>query len=123
MRKLDSVSQADGRDDRSEWRSVTMPFDVPLMSVSPPPFSYLFILSLHRQIINRVQIHPHLDPAAPKYAGQPIDVTLTITSSFHWSGSSEARENEHTMRYDVACEMDSGWLVCGPKRGEYIAQV
>jgi hypothetical protein len=34
MRETDATSQADTSDERSEWRTVTMPFDVPLMSVS-----------------------------------------------------------------------------------------
>ncbi|KAG8722315.1 hypothetical protein FRC08_004153 [Ceratobasidium sp. 394] len=104
MRKIDSQSQSDTRNEDSQWRTVTMPFDVPLMN-----------------IVNRVQITPHLDPTSQNYAGQPVDVTLIITSSFHWSGSRQGVKDKCMMRYDVACEMDSGWLVCGPKRGEYLA--
>ncbi|KAG9122741.1 hypothetical protein FRC07_000745, partial [Ceratobasidium sp. 392] len=103
VRKIDSGLQSEGKE-HSEWRTVMMPFDVPLMN-----------------IINRVQITPQLDPGVQKYAGQPIDVTLTITSSFHWSGLGQGSESQCIMRYDVVCEVDSGWLVCGPKRGEYLA--
>ncbi|KAG8779998.1 hypothetical protein FRC12_023598 [Ceratobasidium sp. 428] len=104
MRTIDLESQSDERSEASKWRTVTMPFDVPLMN-----------------IVNRVRISPHIDLGVQKYAGQPIDVTLTITSSFHWSGLGQEGESGTIMRYDVACEMDSGWLVCGPKRGEYMA--
>lgn len=66
---------------------------------------------------------PQLDPNTPQYAGQPVNVAVTIGACFHWSGSTETTEGKHTMRYDVVCDMDSGWLVSGPKRGEYVAQV
>ncbi|KAF8602104.1 hypothetical protein BDV93DRAFT_557875 [Ceratobasidium sp. AG-I] len=72
-----------------------------------------------------VQVHlcsTQLDPDIPKYAGQPVDVAITIAACFHWSGSNENAEGKHPMRYDVVCDMDSGWLVSGPKRGEYTAQ-
>ncbi|KAF8602102.1 hypothetical protein BDV93DRAFT_220356 [Ceratobasidium sp. AG-I] len=105
MRKVDSESQSDSRDERCEWRTVTMPFDVPLMN-----------------IVNRVRMTPQLDPDVPKYAGQPVDVAVTIAACFHWNGSNENAEEKHPMRYDVVCDMDSGWLVSGPKRGEYTAQ-
>lgn len=26
------------------------------------------------------------------------------------------------MRYDVLSDMESGWLISGPKRGEYVAE-
>ncbi|KAG8739481.1 hypothetical protein FRC10_005577 [Ceratobasidium sp. 414] len=84
MRRVDSQSQSDVRDEGSEWRTVTMPFDVPLMN-----------------IVNRVQITPHLDSKAQNYAGQPIDITLNITSSFHWSGLGQGTEDKCMMRYDM----------------------
>jgi hypothetical protein len=57
------------------------------------------------------------------YAGQPLDVTVSIEASFHWAGSVEDSEMKYMMRYDVLSDMDSGWLINGPKRGEYVAQV
>ncbi|QRV95141.1 Trafficking protein particle complex subunit 10, TRAPPC10 [Ceratobasidium sp. AG-Ba] len=104
LRRLDMESPLDKKDEDSSWRTVTMPFDVPLMN-----------------IINRVQITPKLATGSQTYAGQPIDVALTISSLFHWSGLGPESEKSCMMRYDMACETDSGWLVCGPKRGEYIA--
>ncbi|QRW09373.1 Trafficking protein particle complex subunit 10, TRAPPC10 [Ceratobasidium sp. AG-Ba] len=104
LRRLDMESPLDTRDEDSSWRTVTMPFDVPLMN-----------------IINRVQITPKLATGSQTYAGQPVDVALTISSLFHWSGLGPESEKSCMMRYDMACETDSGWLVCGPKRGEYIA--
>ncbi|CAE6477396.1 unnamed protein product [Rhizoctonia solani] len=105
MREIDSESQVDTSDERSKWRTVTMPFDVPLMN-----------------IVNRVKITPQLLPGALIYAGQPLEVVVTIEASFHWSGSAEDSATKHMMHYDVLSDMDSGWLINGPKRGEYIAQ-
>ncbi|KAL5640439.1 hypothetical protein ACGC1H_007628 [Rhizoctonia solani] len=105
MREIDADSQLDTSDERSKWRTVTMPFDVPSMS-----------------IVNRVKVTPQLLPSALIYAGQPLEVTVTIESSFHWSGSTRDSETKYTMHYDVLSDMDSGWLINGPKRGEYIAQ-
>ncbi|KAJ1302850.1 hypothetical protein OPQ81_003152 [Rhizoctonia solani] len=105
MREIDGDSQSDTSHESSKWRTVTMPFDVPLMS-----------------IVNRVKITPQLSPSTLVYAGQPLDVTVTIEASFHWSGSVEDAETKYVMRYDVLSDMDSGWLINGPKRGEYIAQ-
>ncbi|CAE6360024.1 unnamed protein product [Rhizoctonia solani] len=105
MREIDANSQVDTSDERSKWRTVTMPFDVPLMS-----------------IVNRVKVTPQLPPSTLVYAGQPLDVIVSIETSFHWAGSLEDSETEYMMRYDVLSDMDSGWLINGPKRGEYIAQ-
>ncbi|KEP53205.1 TRAPPC10 domain protein [Rhizoctonia solani 123E] len=105
MREIDADSQLDTSDERSKWRTVTMPFDVPSMS-----------------IVNRVKVAPRLSPSALIYAGQPLEVTVTIEASFHWSGSARDPETKYTMHYDVLSDMDSGWLINGPKRGEYIAQ-
>ena len=66
---------------------------------------------------------PQLDPNIPKYAGQPVDVAVAIGACFRWSGPNETAEGKCLMRYDVVSDMDSGWLINGPKRGEYIAQV
>ncbi|KAF8753924.1 Trafficking protein particle complex subunit 10, TRAPPC10 [Rhizoctonia solani] len=105
MRETDANSQTETLDERSKWRTVTMPFDVPLMT-----------------IVNRVKVVPRLPPSTTMYAGQPLDITVSIEASFHWAGSSEDAETKYMMRYDVLSDMDSGWLVNGPKRGEYIAQ-
>ncbi|KAH7339043.1 trafficking protein particle complex subunit 10 [Rhizoctonia solani] len=105
MREIDASSQLDTLDESSKWRTVVMPFDVPLMS-----------------IINRVKVGPQISPGTLIYAGQPLDVTVIIEASFHWSGSAEDSEAKYMMRYDVISDMDSGWLINGPKRGEYIAQ-
>lgn len=105
MKETDSGSQFETSDERSRWRTVTLPFDVPLMN-----------------IINRVRVVPQISSGALVYAGQPLDVTVTIEASFHWGGSKEELESKHLMRYDVLSDMDSGWLISGPKRGEYIAQ-
>ncbi|KAG8684955.1 hypothetical protein FRC11_011373 [Ceratobasidium sp. 423] len=105
MREIDEDSQLDTSDEGSGWRTVTMPFDVPLMN-----------------IINRVKVVPQLPPGTLMYAGQPLDVTVTIEACFHWSGSTGDSGAKYLMRYDVLSDMDSGWLINGPKRGEYIAQ-
>ncbi|KAF8713679.1 Trafficking protein particle complex subunit 10, TRAPPC10, partial [Rhizoctonia solani] len=105
MRETDANSQTETLDERSKWRTVTMPFDVPLMT-----------------IVNRVKVVPRLPPSTTMYAGQPLDITVSIEASFHWAGSSEDADTKYMMRYDVLSDMDSGWLVNGPKRGEYIAQ-
>jgi hypothetical protein len=126
MKELDSKSQSDTADEQSRWRTVTMPFDVPLMSVCRTVICKLpqkFDFHAAIQIINRVRIIPQLPSGALVYAGQPLDVTVTIEACFHWGGSKEDLESKHMMRYDVLSDMDSGWLISGPKRGEYMAWV
>lgn len=60
------------------------------------------------------------------YAGQPINTTLTIQTSFHWGLRSEAaKKAEFKMRFDVDVPVVpvADWLVCGRKRGEFFAKV
>jgi hypothetical protein len=57
----------------------------------------------------------------PIYAGQPINATLIFKTSFHWA-EKEGKQRCYTMRYDVE-ERVKDWLLCGRKRGDFIATV
>lgn len=58
------------------------------------------------------------------YAGQPIQVLLSVNTSFHWGpGTYEGkREKTYRMRFDVE-ELLNDWLVSGQKRGDFLAKV
>ena len=58
------------------------------------------------------------------YAGQPIQVLLSISTSFHWGPGTyeEKKEKTYKMRFDVE-ELLSDWLVSGQKRGDFLAKV
>ena len=73
----------------------------------------------------RIRIHSSSfgsrEKPAPIYAGQLISGTLSINTSLHW-GDPESKQHEYTLRYDIE-ERIKDWLVCGRKRGEFIARV
>ncbi|KAF8136643.1 trafficking protein particle complex subunit 10 [Boletus edulis] len=87
------------------WREIRIPVDVPRMNA-------------------RIKIHstPLEGPEkpAPIYAGQPISGTLSISTSLHW-GDPESKLQKYVLRYDIE-ERIKDWLVCGRKRGEFIAR-
>lgn len=56
----------------------------------------------------------------PIYAGQPLAGTLSIKASLHWSDP-ESKRLKYSLRYDIE-ERVKDWLVCGRKRGEFVAQ-
>lgn len=58
------------------------------------------------------------------YAGQPIQVLLSINTSFHWGPGADEGKKEKTyrMRFDVE-ELLDDWLVSGQKRGDFLARV
>ena len=56
------------------------------------------------------------------FAGQPISVMLTITTSFHWAPLEDADIESYLLRYDIE-EVTKDWLVSGRKRGDFIATV
>ena len=71
----------------------------------------------------------HLTPEAKPsdrrslYAGQPIQVLLSINTSFHWGPRThEGKEKTYKMRFDVE-ELLDDWLVSGQKRGDFLARV
>jgi len=72
----------------------------------------------------RIKIHasPFDSPENPAliYAGQPISGTLSIRTSLHW-GDAESKRQKYILRYDIE-ERIKEWLVCGRKRGEFIAR-
>jgi len=72
----------------------------------------------------RIKIHasPFDSPENPAliYAGQPISGTLSIRTSLHW-GDTESKRQKYILRYDIE-ERIKEWLVCGRKRGEFIAR-
>ncbi|KAH7915010.1 trafficking protein particle complex subunit 10 [Hygrophoropsis aurantiaca] len=98
-------------DSFSSWREIKIPVDVPRanivaaarIGIHPTPFS--------------AEIAPYKLP--PTYAGQPISCTLNVITSFHWS-EGESKNQRYVMRYDVE-EMVKDWLVCGRKRGDFVA--
>jgi hypothetical protein len=61
------------------------------------------------------------DPASPIYAGQPIPATLILKTSFHWA-EKEGKQPFYKMRYDIE-ERIKDWLLCGRKRGDFVATV
>jgi hypothetical protein len=62
-----------------------------------------------------------LDQLPSIYAGQPINATLIFKTSFHWA-EKEGKQRCYTMRYDVE-ERVKDWLLCGRKRGDFVATV
>ncbi|KAF8559837.1 hypothetical protein OG21DRAFT_1453301 [Imleria badia] len=91
------------------WKEIRIPVDVPRMN-----------------IIAAARIRIHSSPlgspekSAPIYAGQPITGTLSIRTSLHW-GDAESKRQKYILRYDIE-ERIKDWLVCGQKRGEFIAR-
>ena len=99
------------------------------------PFCTVFESSLKQtsgQIVAaaRVELMDHLTAKAklssgtPLYAGQPIQVLLSINTSFHWGPGAHKGKKERTykMRFDVE-ELLNDWLVSGQKRGDFLAKV
>ena len=58
----------------------------------------------------------------PLFAGQPISAMVTVTTSFHWAPSEDAEMDHYLLRYDIQ-DMTGDWLVSGPKRGDFRAEV
>lgn len=58
----------------------------------------------------------------PLYAGQPISATISVVTSFQWSGHAELDTRKYLLRFDVE-EMLNDWLVSGRKRGDFWATV
>lgn len=55
------------------------------------------------------------------YAGQPVQASLSIHTSFHWS-LNRAHAEGYLMQFDVE-EMLHDWLLSGQKRGDFVAKV
>ncbi|KAJ4488048.1 trafficking protein particle complex subunit 10 [Lentinula aciculospora] len=85
------------------WHDIKIPVDVPIMNIVAAACLSISVLR---------------DTAL--YAGQPIPVTLTVHSSFHWGTSANDKERQYVMQYDVE-EMVKEWLVSGKKRGTFVA--
>lgn len=58
----------------------------------------------------------------PLFAGQPISAMVTVTTSLHWAPSEDAEMDHYLLRYDIQ-DMTGDWLVSGPKRGDFRAEV
>lgn len=71
---------------------------------------------------NPVGISAATDTLPPLYAGQPISITLSITTSFHWAPSEESIEKTYIMKFDVE-EITKDWLVSGKKKADFVAKV
>ncbi|KAJ3796702.1 trafficking protein particle complex subunit 10 [Lentinula aff. detonsa] len=85
------------------WHDIRIPVDVPIMN-----------------IVAAAQIKLSTQRDTALYAGQPIPATLVVRSSFHWGTSSNDKERQYMMQYDVE-EMVKEWLVSGKKRGTFVA--
>ncbi|GBE82036.1 hypothetical protein SCP_0404120 [Sparassis crispa] len=95
-----------------EWREVIIPVDVPRMhilaaarlQILPNPFSTVSVGKVPRL-----------------FAGQPISAVVSVTTSFHWAPAEDSNNETYHLRYDIE-EMTQDWLVCGRKRGDFIAK-
>ncbi|KAF5391403.1 hypothetical protein D9757_001971 [Collybiopsis confluens] len=85
------------------WHEIKIPVDVPIMN----------IVAAAQIVISGAENEAF-------YAGQPLPVTLTIHTSFHWGTSANDKEREYVMQYDVE-EVVKEWLVSGKKRGTFSA--
>ncbi|KAH7090076.1 trafficking protein particle complex subunit 10 [Auriculariales sp. MPI-PUGE-AT-0066] len=100
---LKANSRAESKDD-GDWREMVIPVDLPFMN-----------------IISSAQIHLPSSAGKDFYAGRPISMRLVVATSFHWGLASEAAKTRgFRMRFDVEVPV-SDWLVCGRKRGEFLA--
>ncbi|KAG1877859.1 trafficking protein particle complex subunit 10 [Suillus subalutaceus] len=93
------------------WREIKIPVDVPRMNIVTAAQITVQPSSLPSDIQS--------DQLPPIYAGQPINATLILKTSFHWA-EKEGKQRCYTMRYDVE-ERVKDWLLCGRKRGDFVA--
>ncbi|KAG1827035.1 trafficking protein particle complex subunit 10 [Suillus subaureus] len=93
------------------WREIKIPVDVPRMNIVTAAQITVQPSSLPSDIQS--------NQLPPIYAGQPINATLIFKTSFHWA-EIEGKQRCYTMRYDVE-ERVKDWLLCGRKRGDFIA--
>ncbi|EJD39309.1 hypothetical protein AURDEDRAFT_71368 [Auricularia subglabra TFB-10046 SS5] len=114
----DSLRKNNRAESRSDgtWREMVIPVDLPFMNVVAAD-------SVLAQIISSAQIHMPSDPKdSDLFAGRPITTRLAIHTSFHWGLANEAaKERGFKMRFDVDVPI-ADWLVCGRKRGEFLAK-
>ncbi|KAJ7582878.1 trafficking protein particle complex subunit 10 [Mycena floridula] len=89
------------------WHEIRIPVDVPNMNI---------VAAAGIKIVAGEASHEL--PAL--YAGQPIDALLTIHTSFHWGSSTNPKDKQYMMQFDVD-EMVRDWLVSGKKRGDFMA--
>ncbi|KAF9227601.1 hypothetical protein BS17DRAFT_746219 [Gyrodon lividus] len=94
------------------WREIRIPVDVPRMNITAAAW-----IGIHMPPFAG-EVHP--DKLTPIYAGQPISATLFIKTSLHWA-EQESKRQRYLLRYDVE-ERVKDWLVCGRKRGDFVAQ-
>ncbi|KIJ16879.1 hypothetical protein PAXINDRAFT_162498 [Paxillus involutus ATCC 200175] len=95
------------------WREIKIPVDVPRMNITAAAW-----IAIHTASPFAGELHR--DKLTPIYAGQPISATLTIKTSLHWA-EQESKRWRYLLRYDVE-ERAKDWLVCGRKRGDFVAQ-
>jgi hypothetical protein len=76
-------------------------------------------LTWNYKIISKSWLRFQEEPEAFKL-GDPISVRVCIETSNAWSQRSEF--DPVTMMYDIIADKE-GWLVAGPKRGSYLADV
>ena len=105
------------------WRSLTIPVEVPPMQVKLGSGLRVAIASdtdcLPNQIISQSSLtFPSADTTYR--VGEPIDVRTRIETSTAWS--TDPDEKPVPMMYDIITDKES-WLVAGPKRGSYLAEV
>jgi trafficking protein particle complex subunit 10 len=62
------------------------------------------------------------DQLPPLYAGQPIPVSLSIQTSFHWDENRDASRQSYQMRFEIQ-EMAQDWLISGQTCGDFEAEV
>lgn len=109
--------------DAETWRSLTIPVEVPPMQVStlidmPHEDDCSYDLKPIQIISSSALQFPSGD--FDYRVGEPIDVRVRIETSTAWS--SDPDEEPVTMMYDVIADKEA-WLVAGPKRGSYRADV
>ncbi|KAG8906639.1 hypothetical protein FRB99_006427 [Tulasnella sp. 403] len=86
------------------WRMLCIPLELPVLN----------ILNTARLAI------PAIGDSI--YAGQPVQATLSINTSFHWGANAYSEKGGYHLRFDIQTDMGGSWLVSGPKRGEYFAE-
>ncbi|KAF8578950.1 hypothetical protein K439DRAFT_1360730 [Ramaria rubella] len=97
------------------WREVIVPVDLPFKNI----VSSACIL-IHPNRPSETPTDVSYD-STPFYAGQPIAATLTIQSSFHWSGPvmQTAENRTYSMWFEVK-EVAKDWLISGRKKGDFV---
>ncbi|KAG1740808.1 uncharacterized protein EDB91DRAFT_1281560 [Suillus paluster] len=92
------------------WREIKIPVDVPRMNI---------VTAAQIAVQPSLPSDTRSDQLLPIYAGQPIPATLIFKTSFHWA-EKEGKQRSYKMRYNVE-EHVKDWLLCGRKRGDFVA--